>query len=335
MKTNFGRVAVAAAAAFGFTTVAMAQDQEALEMPAGFGTRPLTMIVPFGSGGGSDQLARAMGNAMNEVAGLSFQVVNRPGGGGIAAIPDFMLAPADGFTVLQHIDNIVSAYAAGDVDEDPAEDWIPICTTQITFSQLYMRPDDTRFTDWDSMLAYMEESGERLTVANLGQVGSMELVLMDQLQEGLGIEFRQIAYDNPSERYGALIGNHVDLLFEQPGDVRNFIEADQMKPILTFLAERPEVFGDVPTHLDAGADFEPLTRFRGFYVRSGTPEDRVSYLEQACERGFQTEAYQKFNADNYMDLIDSFRDREGSVELIKAATETYRAIYEQMGMSEQ
>jgi len=48
--------------------------------PDGFGKRPLTMIVPFGSGGGSDQLARAMAKAMGEVAGLDFQVVNKPGG---------------------------------------------------------------------------------------------------------------------------------------------------------------------------------------------------------------------------------------------------------------
>ena len=70
------------------------------DKPAGFGNRPLTMIVPFGAGGGSDQLARAMAKAMEEEAGLSFQVVNKPGGGGTAAIPDFMLAPADGYTVL-------------------------------------------------------------------------------------------------------------------------------------------------------------------------------------------------------------------------------------------
>ena len=79
---------------------------EMLEKPAGFGIRPLTMIVPFGAGGGSDQLARAMAKAMEQTAGISFQVVNKPGGGGTAAIPDFMLAPADGYTVLEHIDSV-------------------------------------------------------------------------------------------------------------------------------------------------------------------------------------------------------------------------------------
>ncbi len=255
------------------------------DKPAGFGNRPLTMIVPFGAGGGSDQLARAMAKAMEEEAGLSFQVVNKPGGGGTAAIPDFMLAPADGYTVLEHIDNAVSAYAKGDIRENPAETWVPLCMTQITFSQIYVRPDDERFSDWQSFADHAKANPGKLTMANLGKVGSMELVVMQQLSDALGLEIKQIAFDKPAERYAALIGGHVDVLFEQPGDVRNFLDAGQMKPILTFLDERPDAFADAPTHREVGADFDALTRVRGFYVKKGVPQDRVDYLaSQAAAR---------------------------------------------------
>lgn len=311
-------------------TPALADDH--MEKPAGFGDRPLTMIVPFGAGGGSDQLARAMAKAMEETAGLSFQVVNKPGGGGTAAIPDFMLAPADGYTVLEHIDNAVSAYAKGDISENPAADWIPICTTQITFSQIYMRPDEDRFSDFESFVEYAKANPGEVTMANLGKVGSMELVVMQQLMDALDIQIKQIAYDKPAERYAALIGGQVDVLFEQPGDVRNFLDADQMVPILTFLDERPDEFADTPTHKEAGADFDALTRFRGFYVKKGVPEDRVAYLAAACEEGFGTEDYQAFNRKKYMHLIDSYRDTEGSIALIDDAVSTYQAMYKEMGI---
>ena len=312
-----------------YTDVAKA-DQ--LEKPDGFGTRPLTMIVPFGAGGGSDQLARAMAKAMEESAGISFQVVNKPGGGGTAALPDFMLAPADGYTVLEHIDNAVSAYAAGDIRENPAEDWVPLCTTQITFSQIYIRSDEDRFTDWESFVAFA--ASNPVTMANLGKVGSMELVVMEQLQSATGLELKQIAFDKPAERYGALIGGHVDVLFEQPGDVRNFLDADQMKPILTFLDERPEVFADTPTHKEIGADFDALTRFRGFYVVKGVPEDRVAFLAAACKAAFATEGYQAFNESKFMHLIDSYRDTEGSIALINDAVATYKDMYEELGIGQ-
>ena len=300
--------------------------------PANFPTRPLTMIVPYGAGGGSDQLARAMANSMDKVAGIKFQVVNKPGGGGTAAIPDFMLAPADGYTVMEHIDNAVSAYAKGDISENPASDWVPICTTQITFSQIYVRPDDTRFGSWDDIVAYAKANPGKLTMANLGKVGSMELVVMHQLQEALGIDVKQIAFDKPAERYGALIGGQVDVLFEQPGDVRSFLDAGTMKPVLTFLNERPDVFADVPTHLEVGADFEALQRFRGFYVKKGVPSDRLTFLQQACAAGFEEESYAAFNKKKYMHLINSYRDTAGSIKLINSAVDTYRAMYKQLGI---
>ena len=332
MKPRFGLNLIAAISGLGLLTSANNIVAQTLEKPDGFGNRPLTMIVPFGAGGGSDQLARAMAKAMNEVAGIDFQVVNKPGGGGTAAIPDFMLAPADGYTVLEHIDNAVSAFAAGDIRENPAEDWIPICTTQITFSQIYIRPDDDRFSDWDGFVAYAKEHPGEASMANLGKIGSMELVIMEQLQSALDLDIKQIAFDKPAERYGALIGGHVDVLFEQPGDIRNFLDAGEMKPILTFLDERPEVFAEAPTHKEAGADFDALTRFRGFYVKQDVPAPIVDFLASACEAGFQTADYQAFNESKYMNLIDSYRDREGTVELINAAVQTYQDMYKQLGI---
>ena len=310
------------------------QPANSLEKPEGFGVRPLTMIVPFGPGGGSDQLARAMAKAMEEAAGISFQVVNKPGGGGTAAIPDFMLAPADGYTVLEHIDNAISAFAAGDIRENPASDWIPLCMTQITFSQIYMRPDEDRFSDWASLVEYAKDNPGAVTMANVGIVGSMELVVTEQLESALGLDFNLIAFDKPAERYAALIGGHVDLLFEQPGDVRNFLDAGQMVPILSFLNERPAAFADVPTHRDAGADFEPLTRFRGFYVKAGVPDDIAAFLSDACRAGFETPDYQAFNESKYMHLIDSFRDTEGSRMLINDAVATYKDMYKMMGIGQ-
>lgn len=314
------------------TMTGMAAQAADIKKPSNYPTRPLTMIVPYGAGGGSDQLARAMANAMDKVAGIKFQVVNKPGGGGTAAIPDFMLAPADGYTVMEHIDNAVSAYAKGDIRENPASDWVPLCMTQITFSQIYVRADDDRFSDWNSVLKHIKANPGKVSMANLGKVGSMELVVMHQLQEALGIKVKQIAFDKPAERYGALIGGQVDLLFEQPGDVRSFLDAGTMKPVLTFLNERPSVFATVTTHREAGADFDPLTRFRGFYVKKGVPADRLAFLQAACEAGFSEASYEAFNKKKYMHLIDSYRDTKGSIELINGAVTTYREMYKQLGI---
>jgi len=105
-----------------------------------------------------------------------------------------------------------------------------------------------------------------------------------------------------------------------------------MKPVLTFLGERPDVFADVPTHNEVGADFEALKRFRGFYVKKGVPADRLSFLQAACEAGFSEPSYDAFNRKKYMHLINSYRDTAGSIELINGAVDTYRAMYKQLGI---
>jgi len=203
---------------------------------------------------------------------------------------------------------------------------------QITFSQVYIRPDDERFSDWPSFLEYARNNPGAVTVANVGNIGSMERINMLKLEEALDFETNQIAFDKPSERYAALIGAQVDALFEQPGDVRNFLEAGQMKPILTIYPERPKAFAEVPTHTDVGADFEALLRFRGFWTHPDVPEARKRYLEAACREAFQSESFQKFNASKYMQLIDSYRDTAGSRRLIEAAVDTYSSVYKDLGL---
>ena len=318
---------VAMAVAMTVSAAAVAQDK-----PADFPERPLTMIVPYGAGGGSDQLSRAMAAAMEPVLGQPIQVVNKPGGGGMAAVPDFMTAPADGYTLLESIDDAVTNHVSGKLAEHPGEDWEPLCMAQITFSQIYVRYDEDRFNDWDSFVAYAKDN--QVSVANVGNVGSMERVNMLKIEQALGFETNQIAFDKPAERYAALIGGQVDALFEQPGDVRNFLDADQMVPILTIFSERPDAFAGVPTHIEAGADFEALLRFRGFYVHPDVAEDRKRFLEAACKEGFDSAEFQKFNESKYMTLIDSYRDTDGSRELIAGAADTYTAVYKEIGLIE-
>ena len=121
----------------GFSLMSTAQ---AMEKPGGFPNRPLTMIVPYGTGGGSDQLSRAMTGALEKIIKVPITVVNKPGGGGVAGLSDFFAARADGYTITEHIDDAATLYAAGKIKENPAVDWFPLCIAQITFSQIYVRP---------------------------------------------------------------------------------------------------------------------------------------------------------------------------------------------------
>jgi tripartite-type tricarboxylate transporter receptor subunit TctC len=161
----------------------------------------------------------------------------------------------------------------------------------------------------------------------------MERVLMKFITDATGMKIQQISFDKGAPRYGALLGGQVDALFEQPGDVRKFLDADQFKPILTIYGERPKAFADVPTHVEMGMSFEPLFRFRGFYVHKDAPADRVKWLQWAFQRGYCQDSYQKFNDSKFMNVIDSYRDTAGAIKLINSSIKQYREVYKSMGMA--
>jgi tripartite-type tricarboxylate transporter receptor subunit TctC len=305
---------------------------ETMEKPGGFPERPLTMIIPYGTGGGSGQVSRAMIQGIKEATGVDITPDYKPGGGGVVGLKTYMAAPADGYTVLEHIDDATSAFAAGRVDVHPTKDLIPLVTAQITFSQIYIRADETRFTDWNSFVEFAKAQGGKATIANVAGEGSMERINMTRIADHFGIKVQQISFDKPGPRYGALKGGQVDSMFEQPGDVRGFLESGDFKPILTLLAERPEAFADVPSLTDVGVTMTPLMRYRGFYVHANAPPERVKYLQWAFQKGYNTDSFQAFNKKKFMDLIPSFRDTQGSVKLINETMEIYRQTYKEMGL---
>ncbi|MFQ5995207.1 MAG: tripartite tricarboxylate transporter substrate binding protein [Acidiferrobacterales bacterium] len=320
------------AVVFGLNLAAPVPAGEMMKKPKNYPVRPLTMIVPYGAGGGSDQLSRSMAKAVEKVIRVGIQVVNKPGGGGRAAIPDFMAARADGYTVMEHIDDAVTLYASGKIRENPGKDWVPLAIAQVTFSQVYIRPNDRRFSDWNSFLKYAKANPGKVTIANVGNVGSMERVNMLKLEQALGFKTQQISFDKPAERYAALVGGQVDALFEQPGDVRKFLEANRMKPILTFLKERPSAFANVPSLTDVRVNFEALLRFRGFYAHKNVPQDRLEYLEWAFSEGFKSAEFQAFNEKKYMHLINSYRNTAGAKKMIADAVTTYKQVYKEIGL---
>ena len=118
----------------------------------------------------------------------------------------------------------------------------------------------------------------------------------------------------------------------QPGDVRKFLDSGTFRPILTLLHSRPGVFADVPSLKDAGFDFEPLLRFRGFYVHKDAPADRVEWLQWAFQKGFCEPSYQAFNEKKFMNLIESYRDTAGAKELITGTIAQYRQVYKELGL---
>ena len=226
---TFG-TAVLAAAAMTMSSAALAFEcavtDASMDKPDGFPERALTMIVPYGPAGGSGQVAGAMAEAVTALTGVAINRDHKPGGSGTVGTTAYMTAPADGYNVLEHIDDASSAHALDSSMVNPAEDLIPLVISQVTFSQVYIRANEDRFTDWASFVAWVQAQDGKATIANVSKEGSMERVTMKFITDASDMTIQQISFDKGAPRYGALLGGQVLMrCLNSRATVRNFLDA--------------------------------------------------------------------------------------------------------------
>lgn len=262
--------------------------------------RPIDVIVPWGPGGGADQLARLTAKIMEPVIKTSLPVVNVPGATGATGMAKLLADQADGYAMAVYIADS-NALLAGPNPRWTLKDITPIAIMMQVPSFLFVA-QDSAIKDWAQFEKEARAKPKVLKVATLG-FGSVDDMTLSYL-DAKGIKVVQVPYAKPSERYVSVIGGHVDALYEQAGDVGQFLANKQIRPIIIFGKQRLAAFKDIPCSYELGYKVA-LPQFRSFVVKSGTPADRVRLLSDAMAKVAATDEYRKFLHDQYS-ADDSF-----------------------------
>lgn len=266
----------------------------------GYPARPIDVIVPWGPGGGADQLARLTSKLMEPVIKTSLPVVNVPGATGATGMAKLLADQADGYAMAVYIAD-TNALLAGPNPRWTLKDITPIAVMMQVPSFLFVA-QNSPIRDWAAFEKAAKDKPKQLKVATLG-FGSVDDMTLSYL-DNKGIKVVQVPYAKPSERYVSVIGGHVDALYEQAGDVAQFLNSKQIRPIIMFGKQRLAAFKDIPCSHELGYDVA-LPQFRSFVVKAGTAPDRVKLLSDAMAKAAATDEYRKFLQDNYS-AADSF-----------------------------
>ncbi len=249
-----------------FAAVATAQDK--------YPSRAIEYIVPWGPGGGADQLARKSGVLLEKTLNVPFPVINVPGATGGTGITKMLAAPADGQSIAIYIADSHAVLATGEATWKMI-DIMPVARMILAPSFLFVAAD-SRFKSWADFEKEAKANPGKLKVATLG-FGSVDDITLTYL-EGKGIKVVQVPYSKPSERYVSVLGGHVDALYEQAGDVQQYLTGKQIRPIIMFGAKRFEFFKDVPCSKELGYDKpSPMLSEKWQPHRSTKPSSRNSF----------------------------------------------------------
>ncbi len=139
-----------------------------------------------------------------------------------------------------------------------------------------------------------------------------------------------VPYPKPGERYAAALGGHTEVLYEQAGDVLQYLKAGQLRPLIIFAERRHPAFPDVPASKELGLDIT-LPQFRGVVAKKGTPPERVKVLADAFQKAMQSPEWKKF-AEEWYFRPDSYQGTTDSTRWVGGEVATLERLVKEFGL---
>jgi tripartite-type tricarboxylate transporter receptor subunit TctC len=278
-------------------------------------SRPVDFIVPWGTGGGADGMARQIATLSQPFLNVALPISNVPGASGNTGLAQLLAGKPDGYTIAVYIADTLATIPTGLARHKP-EDLEWIARTQVADSFLFVK-SDSPFRSVQELFRHAQANPAKVRVASTG-FGSVDDITVRYLDKK-GYKMTTVPYPKPGERYAAALGGHTEVLYEQAGDVQQYVKAGQLRPLVIFAEHRHPAFADVPCSKELGLEIY-LPQFRGIVARKGTPPDAVKTLAEAFRKGAETPAWKKFAEEWYM-RPDSFMgpDRFGPWVTAEAA----------------
>ena len=279
-------------------------------------SRPVEFIVPWGPGGGADQLARKLAPSLEKDLKVSLPVINVPGATGQTGLNKMLTEPANGYSISIFIADTLA------VQLDPKTKWklSDIVPAAIVIRQpsAFFVPADSPFKTWKDVEAEAKKRPLKVGVTGFGSADDITVLYLN----GKGLKFQSVPFPKPAERYTAILGGHADLLYEQLGDVRSFLQGKKMRPIVIFAEERFPAYGDVVTGGEVGHAIV-INQFRAIAMKAGTDASRVKLVSDALAKACATDGYRAWLKEQYADE-KSFIPASGALPFMKQELDIMR-----------
>ncbi|WP_277811540.1 tripartite tricarboxylate transporter substrate binding protein [Chromohalobacter canadensis] len=294
--------------------------------------KPITIIVPWAAGGGTDATARTIGKALEEELGATVNVVNRTGGSGVVGHSAIARANPDGYTLGLVTGEINMMHWQGLTDLT-YRDYTPIAQINYDYAGVQVAADGP-FDDLEDLVKTVGEQPKgTYTASGTGQGGVWHLAfagfLMDQGMEPDRVTW--IPSQGAAPAMTELAAGGIDIVPSSVPEGRSMIEAGRANSLGIMAPERLDSFPDVPTVQEAiGSDYQ-IGEWRGIAGPKGMDPEIVSTLEDALEAAYNSDTYQGFMAKQGFGT--EWRNAEEFGQLMADMDERFGKIVEQVGLA--
>ncbi len=256
--------------------------------------RPVTLIVPWGAGGGTDATGRMLGSLLEKELGQPFNVVNRTGGSGVVGHSAIANAKPDGYTIGVVTVEIGMMHWAG-LTELTGTDYTPIALYNADAAGLIVRADSPWENATQVIDAVKAENG-KYKGSGTGQGGIWHLALAGMLNTaGVSPDAAPwVPSKGAAPGLQELVAEGVDIVTCSVVEAAALIDAGKVKPLAIMSDARVDAFADVPTLKEAaGLDWQ-MAAWRGLAGPKGMPEEATTALTAALEKVWNSAEFQEF-----------------------------------------
>jgi len=251
-----------------------------------FPSRPIRVIVPYGTGGGTDILIRMLAPVVSASLGQSIVIENRPGAGSVLGTEMVARSPADGYTLLAVDSAILTNPGLRKLPFDTKRDLAGVTMMATAPVILVVHPSVPAKT-LPELIELARSKPGMLNYASGGNGASTHLA-GELMKIACGVDIAHIAYKGTGPAMTDLLAGHVQMQFAGISSVRAHVEAGKLRAVAVTGPKRNVAMSAVPTFIEQGVKGVDADTWWGLYAPGGTPADLVGVLNDHFVRALKS-----------------------------------------------
>ena len=249
--------------------------------PAGaqtYPSKPIRMIVPFAPGGGTDILARIIGQQLADAWGQAVNVENRAGASGNLGTELVARSAPDGHTLVMAINtHAVNASLYSKLPFDPVKDFAPVILTATTANILVVHPS-VAANSVQELIALAKAQPGKLNYASGGS-GTTSHLAAELFKTMAGVEMVHVPYKGGGAAYTDLISGQVQLYFVGIPGTLQYLKAGRLRALGVTTPRRSPAAPETPTIAESGLPGFSATTWWGILAPAGTPQPIIARID--------------------------------------------------------
>ena len=251
-------------------------------------TKPVTLVVPFPAGGGTDAFARPLSGQFSKLVGKQLVIDNRGGAGGTLGASIAAKAQPDGYTLFMGaVHHAIAPSMYPKLDYDIEKDFIPLMLLANVPQVLVVNPK--KFPgDYKAFMAQVRANPGKFNYGSAGG-GTSHHLAGELFKQQSKTFITHIPYRGAGPALQDLMAGNVDMMFDGLGSSANHIKGGRIKALMVSGLKRNPAFPDVPCAGELGLPDYTVTTWYGLWAPKGTPADVQARIVEEFKKAGNTD----------------------------------------------